>query len=117
MAVRCGIMAKRFRQLDNVPYSREIVKTGRGYTGLAHLAGGPNFGPVARTVGFQDWPPSAPSPEHLQLISAGAHFSPPSTKGGEGRGEEADYSSSNPSPRPSPRSGGARELAAVRGCV
>lgn len=34
MAVRCGIMAKRFRQLDNLPYSREIVKTGRGYTGL-----------------------------------------------------------------------------------
>jgi len=34
MAVRCGIMAKRFRQLGNLPYSREIVKTGRGYTGL-----------------------------------------------------------------------------------
>lgn len=33
MAVRCGIMAKRFRQLGNLPYSREIVKTGRGYTG------------------------------------------------------------------------------------
>jgi glycosyltransferase involved in cell wall biosynthesis len=34
MAVRCGIMAKRFRQLGNLPYSREIVKTGRDYTGL-----------------------------------------------------------------------------------
>jgi hypothetical protein len=34
MAVRCGIMAKRFRQLDNLSYSREIVKTGRSYTGL-----------------------------------------------------------------------------------
>ena len=33
MSVRCGIMAKRFRQLGNVPYSREIVKTGRKYTG------------------------------------------------------------------------------------
>jgi glycosyltransferase involved in cell wall biosynthesis len=33
MSVRSGIMAKRFRQLGNVPYSREIVKTGRGYTG------------------------------------------------------------------------------------
>jgi glycosyltransferase involved in cell wall biosynthesis len=34
MAVRCGIMAKRFRQLGNVPYSRQIVTMGRGYTGL-----------------------------------------------------------------------------------
>jgi glycosyltransferase involved in cell wall biosynthesis len=34
MAVRCGIMAKRFRELDNAPYARDIVKTGRGYTGL-----------------------------------------------------------------------------------
>jgi len=33
MAVRCGIMAKRFRQLDNIPYSREIVAKGRSYTG------------------------------------------------------------------------------------
>lgn len=33
MAVRCGIMALRFRQLGNLPYAREIVKTGRGYTG------------------------------------------------------------------------------------
>jgi glycosyltransferase involved in cell wall biosynthesis len=33
MAVRCGIMAMRFRQLGNVAYSRQIVKTGRGYTG------------------------------------------------------------------------------------
>ena len=33
MAVRCGIMAKRFRQLGNIVYSQEIVKTGRGYTG------------------------------------------------------------------------------------
>jgi len=33
MAVRSGIMAKRFRELDNPRYSREIVKTGRGYTG------------------------------------------------------------------------------------
>lgn len=33
MAVRCGIMAKRFCQLGNVPYSRQIVKTGRGFTG------------------------------------------------------------------------------------
>jgi len=24
MAVRCGIMAKRFRQLDNLPYSRRL---------------------------------------------------------------------------------------------
>ena len=33
MAVRCGIMAKRFRQLGNVPYSREIVAKGRNCTG------------------------------------------------------------------------------------
>jgi glycosyltransferase involved in cell wall biosynthesis len=33
MAVRCGIMAKRFRQLDKAAYAREIVSTGRTYTG------------------------------------------------------------------------------------
>ena len=33
MAVRCGIMAKRFRQLGNLPYSQEIVAKGRSYTG------------------------------------------------------------------------------------
>ncbi len=33
MAVRCGIMSIRFRQLGNLPYSRKIVETGRGYTG------------------------------------------------------------------------------------
>ena len=33
MAVRCGIMALRFRQLGNLPYALENVKTGRGYTG------------------------------------------------------------------------------------
>jgi glycosyltransferase involved in cell wall biosynthesis len=34
MAVRCGIMAKRFRELDNAAYAQDIVKTGRRYTGL-----------------------------------------------------------------------------------
>ncbi len=34
MAVRCGIMAKRFRQLGNVPYSNQIRKTGQDYTGM-----------------------------------------------------------------------------------
>lgn len=34
MAVRAGIMAKRFRQLGNRPYSRKIVQTARGYSGL-----------------------------------------------------------------------------------
>ncbi len=33
MAVRGGIMAKRFRQLGNLKYSRDIVRTARGYTG------------------------------------------------------------------------------------
>lgn len=33
MAVRCGIMAKRFRQLGNATYSREIVAKGRSYSG------------------------------------------------------------------------------------
>ncbi len=33
MAVRGGIMAKRFRQLGNYKYSRDIVRTARGYTG------------------------------------------------------------------------------------
>ncbi len=33
MAVRGGIMAKRFRQLGNLKYSRDIVRTTRGYTG------------------------------------------------------------------------------------
>lgn len=33
MAVRCGIMAKRFRQLGNLPYSRQIVDAALGYTG------------------------------------------------------------------------------------
>ena len=34
MAVRSGIMAKRFRQLGNRTYSRQIVNTARGYTGI-----------------------------------------------------------------------------------
>jgi len=34
MAVRCGIMAKRFRQLGNPPYAQEIAQTGRSYAGL-----------------------------------------------------------------------------------
>ena len=34
LAVRSGIKAKRFRQLGNAAYSREITKTARGYTGL-----------------------------------------------------------------------------------
>jgi Glycosyl transferase family 2 len=33
MAVRGGIMSRRFRQLGNIKYSREIVKTVRGYAG------------------------------------------------------------------------------------
>ena len=33
MAVRCGIMAKRFHQLGNLSYARQIVETARGYTG------------------------------------------------------------------------------------
>lgn len=34
MAVRSGIKAKRFRQLGNHAYAREIVKTAQGFTGL-----------------------------------------------------------------------------------
>jgi glycosyltransferase involved in cell wall biosynthesis len=34
MAVRSGIKAKRFRQLGQPDYAREIVKAARGYTGL-----------------------------------------------------------------------------------
>jgi hypothetical protein len=34
MAVRAGINAKRFRQLGNKAYSRQIVTNARGYTGL-----------------------------------------------------------------------------------
>jgi glycosyl transferase family 2 len=34
MAVRSGIKAKRFRQLGNHAYSREIIKAARDYTGL-----------------------------------------------------------------------------------
>jgi glycosyltransferase involved in cell wall biosynthesis len=33
MAVRSGIKAKRFRQLGNRPYAKEIVKAASGYTG------------------------------------------------------------------------------------
>ncbi len=33
MAVRCNIMAKRFRQLGNAPYALEIIAKGRSYTG------------------------------------------------------------------------------------
>lgn len=33
MAVRCGIMSIRFRQLGNLPYARQIVQTGRSITG------------------------------------------------------------------------------------
>jgi hypothetical protein len=40
MAVRCHIMAKRFKQLGNIPYSKEILKKGRTYTSpLIWLAG------------------------------------------------------------------------------
>ena len=34
LAVRAGIKAKRIRQLGNKPYSKEIAKTAKGYTGL-----------------------------------------------------------------------------------
>jgi glycosyl transferase family 2 len=34
LAVRSGIKAKRFAQLGNLPYSREIAKAASGYTGL-----------------------------------------------------------------------------------
>jgi hypothetical protein len=34
LAVRSGIKAKRFRQLGNLPYSKEIVRTARSYTGM-----------------------------------------------------------------------------------
>jgi hypothetical protein len=34
MAVRCHIMAKRFRQLGNIPYSKTILTKGRTYTSL-----------------------------------------------------------------------------------
>jgi hypothetical protein len=33
MAVRSGIMAKRFRELGKAAYSRDIMKTARKYTG------------------------------------------------------------------------------------
>jgi glycosyltransferase involved in cell wall biosynthesis len=33
MAVRCGIMAKRFRGLGNPAYAKKIIETGRQYTG------------------------------------------------------------------------------------
>jgi hypothetical protein len=34
LAVRAGIKAKRFRQLGNRPYSREIIRKASSYTGL-----------------------------------------------------------------------------------
>jgi hypothetical protein len=44
-------------------------------------------------------------------------FLPLFPQGGEGRGEEPMFTSTNPAPHPSPRLGGEREFVVLSGCV